>query len=107
MNIRFGTVGSPQGTPGSGTPAAIVYIQELGLSALEIAWVRSVRVKDETCELMKSAAEEHDVKLSVHAPYYINLNSQTDELMQKSPPFQIGLLQDDVVLLALRAIFDA
>ena len=84
MNIRFGTVGSPQGTPKSGTPAAIGYIRELGLSALEIAWVRSVRVKDETCLAMKAAAEEHDVKLSVHAPYYINLNSQTDELMQKS-----------------------
>jgi deoxyribonuclease-4 len=84
LNIRFGTVGSPKGTPGSGTPVAIAYIRELGLDALEIAWVRSVRVKDETCELMKAAAEEHDVKLSVHAPYYINLNSQTDELMQKS-----------------------
>jgi deoxyribonuclease-4 len=84
LNIRFGTVGSPSGTPASGTPAAISYIRELGLSALEIAWVRSVRVKDETCDLMKAAALEHDVKLSIHAPYFINLNSQTGELMEKS-----------------------
>jgi deoxyribonuclease-4 len=96
LNIRFGTVGSPQGTPKSGTPAAIDYIRELGLSALEIAWVRSVRVKDETCESMKAAAEENDVKLSVHAPYYINLNSQTDELMKKS---------DDRLLAAARKGF--
>jgi deoxyribonuclease-4 len=84
LNLRFGTVGAPQGTPRSGTPAAIAYIRELGLDALEIAWVRSVRVKDESCLTMQATAEEHDVKLSVHAPYFINLNSQTAELMEKS-----------------------
>lgn len=84
MTIRFGTVGSPSGTPKSGTDEAIKYIKELGMGALELGWVRSVRVKDETCAEYKAIAEEHDVKLSVHAPYYINLNSQTDDLMRKS-----------------------
>lgn len=84
MSLRFGTVGSPKGTPKSGTPAAVAYCREIGLDALEIAWVQSVRVKDETCAIIKEAAEEHDVKMSVHAPYYINLNSQTSELMAKS-----------------------
>ncbi|MBN1313000.1 MAG: TIM barrel protein, partial [Anaerolineae bacterium] len=84
MKIRFGTIGAPIKSPKSGTPAAIAYIRELALDALEIAWVRSVRVKDESCLLIKGAAQEHDVKLSIHAPYYINLNSQTAELMAKS-----------------------
>lgn len=84
MSIRFGTVGSPKGTPKSGTPAAIAYIQQLGLDAFEIAWVQSVRVSDETCATIKAIATEHDVRLSVHAPYYINLNSQDAELMRKS-----------------------
>jgi len=83
-NIRFGTVGSPQTTPGSGTIAAIEHIRQLGLAHLEIAWVRSVRVSDKTCAEIKATAEEHDVTLSIHAPYYINLNSQTDDLMRKS-----------------------
>lgn len=82
--IRFGTVGSPQTTPLPGTAAAIEHIRVLGLSHLEIAWVQSVRVSDETCAEIKAAAERHGVTLSVHAPYYINLNSQTDDLMQKS-----------------------
>ena len=84
MSLRFGTVGSPKGTPKSGTPAAVNYIREMGLDAFEIAWVQSVRVKDETCALIKETAAGHDVRLSVHAPYYINLNSQTTELMEKS-----------------------
>jgi len=82
--IRFGTVGSPQTTPRPGTPAAIEHIRLLGLDHLEIAWVQSVRVSDETCAEIKAAAHQHQVTLSIHAPYYINLNSQTADLMRKS-----------------------
>ena len=82
--IRFGTVGVPQTTPGSGTVAAIEHIRQLGLDHLEIAWVRSVRVSDQSCADIKAAAEKFNVSLSVHAPYFINLNSQTAELMEKS-----------------------
>ncbi|MBE2185040.1 MAG: TIM barrel protein [Anaerolineae bacterium] len=82
--LRFGTVGSPQTALASGTPAAIANIRQLGLDHLEIAWVQSVRVSDETCAQIKAAGMAHKVSLSVHAPYFINLNSQTEELMEKS-----------------------
>lgn len=82
--LRFGTVGAPQTTPTSGTPAAIKHSKELGLHHFEIAWVQSVRVTDETCAEIKRTAEQHNISLSVHAPYFINLNSQTAELMEKS-----------------------
>ncbi len=84
LSLRFGTVGSPQTTPESGTPAAIAHIRQLGLDHLEIAWVQSVRVSDQTCADIQAAAVRHSVTLSIHAPYYINLNSQTAELMAKS-----------------------
>ena len=82
--IRIGTVGAPQGTPKSGTVSAIEYSRALGFEHLEIAWVQSVRVTDESCREMKEAATKQHLSLSVHAPYYINLNSQTDDLMRKS-----------------------
>lgn len=82
--LRFGTVGSPQTARESGTAAAIYHIRELGLQHLEIAWVQSVRVSDETCADIKKAAADCAISLSIHAPYYINLNSQTTELMEKS-----------------------
>ncbi len=84
MSLRFGTVGAPQGTPQTGTTAAIEYIRALGLSAFEIAWVRSVSAKDESCLAMREAARQHNVVLSVHAPYFINLNSQTADKMKAS-----------------------
>ena len=83
-SIRIGTVGAPQGTPKSGTCAAIEYSRALGFDHLEIAWVQSVRVTDESCRDIKSSAGEYNISLSVHAPYYINLNSLTDDLMRKS-----------------------
>lgn len=82
--IRFGTVGAPQGTPKQGTSFAIEYARTLGLDHLEIAWVQSVRVTDESCTEINTAHDKHHVSLSIHAPYYINLNSQTADLMAKS-----------------------
>ena len=44
-SFRFGTVGSPKSTPKKpgGSVRAVLRIRELGLSALELGWVRSVR----------------------------------------------------------------
>jgi deoxyribonuclease IV len=80
-NIQFGTVGSPMSTqkkPG-GSIGAIMKISELGLNALELGWVQSVRVSEETCAQIKSVSEEYNVKISVHAPYFINLNADEQE----------------------------
>ncbi len=82
--LRFGMVGRPQTAPGSDTLSAIEHIRTLGLDHLEIAWVRSVRVSDATCAQIKATAERYGVTLSIHAPYYINLNSQTADLMTAS-----------------------
>jgi deoxyribonuclease-4 len=83
-SIRFGTVGSPQTCLLPGTPAAVAHLRVLGLDHLEIAWVQSVRVSDESCATIKDAGAQNRISLSVHAPYYINLNSLTPELMAKS-----------------------
>jgi deoxyribonuclease-4 len=75
--LIFGTVGAPHSTPPrpGGSPGAIARIKELKLGALELAWVQSVVATDATCAAIRATAEEHSVALSVHAPYYINLNA--------------------------------
>jgi deoxyribonuclease-4 len=83
LPIRFGTVGSPASSPqNKGSLGGVMRLRELNLSALELAWVQSVRVGDETCAAIKAAGEEYNVALSVHAPYYINLNADTEEMWQ-------------------------
>src|SRR3990172_6631822 len=81
LSFKFGTVGSPTGTPKKpgGSVGAIEFSKSIGLESFELGWVQSVRVTEATCALIKSAGEEHGVVLSVHAPYYINLNADADE----------------------------
>ncbi len=80
-DFQFGTVGSPISTPKKpgGSAGAIAHSADLGLSALELGWVHSVRVKETTCEKINTVAAKHQVALSVHAPYFINLNAKDDE----------------------------
>lgn len=83
--IRIGIVGAPAMTPKpGGTIAAMHYLRSLGFEHFEIAWVQSVRVTDEVCADIKAAKEALQMSLSVHAPFFINLNSQTTDLMAKS-----------------------
>jgi deoxyribonuclease-4 len=57
----------------------VLRLAELGLDALELGWVNSVRVTDSTCELIRQAGDEKGVFISVHAPYFINLNADVEE----------------------------
>lgn len=80
-NFKFGTVGSPKSTPKKpgGSVGAILRLKELGLDALELGWVQSVRVSEATCELIAQTGRDNDFSVSVHAPYFINLNGTDDE----------------------------
>ena len=81
LSFRFGTVGSPIGTPKKpgGSVGAIQFSSSIGLQAFELGWVQSVRVSEETCAVIKAMSMEQDVGISVHAPYFINLNANADE----------------------------
>ncbi len=96
----FGTVGSPISTPKKpgGTPGGILRLHALKLGTLELAWVQSVRVGAETCAAIKATAAEVHMPLSVHAPYYINLNAQTKDMLKAGV---------DRLLAAARAGFQA
>ncbi len=77
----FGTVGAPASTPNKpgGSVGAVAHLASLGLHAYELAWVQSVRVTEATCAAIRAAAAEVGVHLSVHAPYFINLNADETE----------------------------
>lgn len=80
-SFRFGTVGTPKNKPKKpgGSVGGIYHLSDLGLEALELGWVRSVRVSESTAEKIKEAGREKNIALSVHAPYYINLNADKEE----------------------------
>lgn len=81
LSFKFGTVGSPLATPPrpGGSVGGIHYAASIGLDALELAWVNGVRVGEATCAAIQQAGEQTGVALSVHAPYYINLNGEEEK----------------------------
>jgi deoxyribonuclease IV len=80
-HFLFGTVGSPLSTPKKpgGSVGGIQRSSELGLGALELGWVNAVRVSEKTCHEIQAAGQKFQVAISVHAPYFINLNANDEE----------------------------
>ena len=60
LSFKFGTVGSPTGTPKKpgGSVGAIEFSKSIVLEALELGWVRAVRVSEGTCAAIKQTGEE-------------------------------------------------
>ena len=77
--LLFGTAGTPISAKVRSTVSGIERIKELGLGCMEVEFVRGVKMGEATAEKVHEAAEKQDIKLSVHAPYYINLNSPEPE----------------------------
>ncbi len=68
--MRFGPAGLPAGKTWQ---TVFPFLKKLGLSAFEVQFVYGVRMKPELAESVAKLARKNGIKLSVHAPYYINL----------------------------------
>ena len=80
--MRFGPAGYP---PGTKTPKdGLDTVRSLGLDALEIEFVRGARISEEKARQVGMMAEERDIRLSAHAPYFISFNSDNQETRDKS-----------------------
>jgi len=82
--LLFGTAGIPLSTPKKNSVAGILRVRELGLDAMELEFVRGVKMSLETAQEIKRVAEENNIVLTVHAPYYINLNSDDPVKVKES-----------------------
>lgn len=82
--LRIGTAGVPHSAKPQTTPNVVVRVAELGLQHMEIEFVHGVRMSEKTAYQVRELAERHNVSLTVHAPYYINLNSAEPEKVEAS-----------------------
>lgn len=83
--LRIACPGSPRSTPGSGgTLAGLKHAAKLGINAMEIEWVQSVPKNAEHVAEVGTVAKDLDVVLTVHAPYFVNLNSAEKEKIAAS-----------------------
>ncbi len=86
MKLKLG----PGGTSGLGYEKGIPEIRRQGLSALEVEFTYGVNIKEEMAIKIRELSKIHDITLSVHAPYYVNLatddnvkrNASADRILQ-------------------------
>jgi deoxyribonuclease IV len=78
--LLFGTGGIPHSaTKPKNLLNGIKRIAELGLGCTEMEFVYGVRMTDAEASQVAAAAQKYRVKLTAHAPYYINLNSHEND----------------------------
>jgi deoxyribonuclease-4 len=90
MALLFGTAGVPHSSKARSTAGGIERLRELGLDCMELEFVQGVRMGEAAAHVVHEAALEHGIRLSAHAPYYINLNAHEEDKLSAS---QARLLQ--------------
>jgi deoxyribonuclease-4 len=73
MAITFGPAGIPLSCKGRTVRDGIIYTRNLELDAMEVQFVRGIRMTEEEAVKVRQTAEEAGIELHVKAPYYINL----------------------------------
>lgn len=68
------------------------WLNEMGLNAYEYQCNKGVNLKDETAQQIGDKAKEFNIRLSVHAPYYINLSSAEEEKRNNSIKYILDTL---------------
>ncbi len=83
--ILIGIAGMPRALGGrKDYLRAVKLIRELGLDALEVEFVYGVDMSSQTAREVGDLARRLGVRLSVHAPYYINLCSSKRKVIEDS-----------------------
>ena len=77
--LLFGTAGSPHSSRTASTIDGIKRIAELGFGCMELEFVQGVRMGEGGARLVAETASREGIKLSAHAPYFINLNAHEPE----------------------------
>ena len=83
--LLFGTGGIPLSTAKpKNLLNGIKRIAELGLGCTEMEFVYGVRMSEADAAQVATTAQKYHVKLTAHAPYYINLNAHENDKLVAS-----------------------
>lgn len=88
--LVFGPAGIPVSSQKRDTTSGIKRVAELGLNAMEVEFVRGVRMNPEFAKEAGKTAKALNISLSAHAPYFINCASEDEKKREKS----IGFITD-------------
>ena len=106
--IRFGPSGNSELFYEQGNKTSVQmpkWLYHMGLNAYEYSLTRGINIKEETARLIGQEARKYNIKVSVHAPYYINLASPEKDKREKSIKYILDSLEAARWLGANRVVF--
>ena len=104
---RFGPAGNSESFAAAGfkkSEDAPAWLAQMGLTAFEYQCGRGVRCGEETALKIGAAAKQHGIRMSIHAPYFINLSSEESERMEKNVGYVLETARLAVPLGATRMV---
>ena len=102
--VLFGPAGSPVNYKGAAYKAP-KFISEEGLNSYEDQSPYGVRIGEKAATTLKEESEKHDILISMHGPYYINLCAKEDEKLEKSIGHLISTARAGEWMGAYRLVF--
>ena len=102
--VLFGPAGSPVNYKGAAYKAP-KFISEEGLNSYEYQSPYGVRIGEKAATTLKEESEKHDILISMHGPYYINLCAKDDEKLEKSISHLISTARAGEWMGAYRLVF--
>lgn len=107
MGAIFGPGGNCEAFYAAGHKSSLdapQWVSEHGLGAYEYQCGKGVKISDDAAELIGRQAAIHNVRLSVHAPYYISLSSTEAEKRDNSVEYIMQTLRKARVMGAGRVV---
>ena len=88
--IRFGPSGNSEKFYEDGKKSSLEapkWLFDMGLDAYEYSFSLGQFLSDEKCVLLKDEAQKYNIKISAHAPYYINFCNPSDQSKENNKKF--------------------
>ena len=102
--VLFGPAGSPIDYKGAAYKAP-KYIHDEGLDSYEYQSPYGVRIGESSATTLKEESKKHDILVSMHGPYYINLCAKEEEKIEKSLGHLISMARAGEWMGAYRLVF--
>jgi len=105
--MLFGTAGVPNSSKDRSTFGGIKRIRELNLDCMEVQFVRGVKISEKKAIEVGKLAKSLNVVLSIHAPYYVNLNAESEIKIRQSIQRLFDSIRIGILLNARNIVFHA
>lgn len=108
--VKFGPAGTDDNFEKMGykkTAQVGKYLYDLGLNAFEYQCGRGVKIKEDTAVSLGEIFRQHNITVSLHAPYYISMSSVEEDKRLKSIDYILDSAKAVKAMGGKRVIFHA